>query len=72
MTENVKLIVQKLVSADRGEERVTMFECKTTGDLIIRFGGSYTLRASAGEMAALLLELSVNASAAAGGVIDVN
>jgi len=68
-----KLIVQKLVSADRGEERVTMFECRVTGDLIIHFGGgSYTLRAKAGEMAALLLELSVKASAAAGGVIDVD
>jgi|ETN01SMinimDraft_1059929.scaffolds.fasta_scaffold406346_1 hypothetical protein len=72
MTENVKLIVQKLVSADKGEERVTMFECRDTGDLIVRFGGSYTLRAKAGEMSALLLELSVNAAAAAGGVIDVD
>ncbi len=67
-----RLIVSKRVSADGREERVTMFECRVTGDLIVRFGGSYTLRASAGELAALLLELSVNASAAAGGVIDVS
>ena len=51
---NDKLIVQRRVSADRGEERVTMLECSVTGDIILRFGASYTLRAKAGEMAALL------------------
>ena len=69
---NDKLIVQRRVSADRGEERVTMLECPVTGDIILRFGGSYTLRAKAGEMAALLLDLSVNASATAGGVVHVD
>jgi hypothetical protein len=65
---NDKLILQRRVSTDSGGERVSMFECKSTGDLVIRFGSSYTLRASAGELAALLLDLSDNASATAGGL----
>ena len=65
---NDKLIVQRRVSADRGEERVTMLECSVTGDIILRFGASYTLRAKAGEMAALLTDLSKNAAAAGGGL----
>jgi hypothetical protein len=69
---NDKLIVQKRVSGDSGMERVTMLECRSTNDLILQFGSSYTLRASAGEMAALLLELSVNASSTAGGIINVD
>ena len=65
---NDRLIVQRRVSADGGAKRVTMLECPITGDIILRFGESYTLRAKAGEMAALLLELSVNAAATAGSV----
>lgn len=69
---NDKLIVQRQVSADRGDTRITMLECPITGDIILRFGASYTLRAAAGEMAALLMDLSVNASATAGGVLNVD
>ena len=69
---NDKLVVQKSVSADSGRKRVSMLECPYTGDIILKFGSSYTLRAAAGEMAALLLELSVQASAVAGGVVDVD
>ena len=67
---NDKLVVQKSVTADSGRQRVSLFESSHTGDLILRFGSSYTLRAPAGELSALLLELSVAANAAAGGVID--
>jgi|LWDU01.1.fsa_nt_gi hypothetical protein len=70
MTE--KLVVQKSIASDTGLVRITMVECAQTGDLTVRFGASYTLRAPAGELAALLLELSVVANAAAGGIIDVD
>jgi hypothetical protein len=69
---NDKLIVAKRVSADGGPQRVSMLECRATNDLILRFGSSYTIRASAGEMAALLLELSVNATQTAGGIVNVD
>ena len=67
---NEKLVVQKSISADGGRQRVSLLECQITGDLILRFGNSYTLRAPSGEMAALLLKISVEANAASGGVLD--
>jgi hypothetical protein len=69
---NDRLIVAKRVRSDGGDTRVTMIECTVTNDLILKFGSSYTIRASVGEMAALLLELSASASAAAGGDVDVD
>jgi hypothetical protein len=69
---NDRLIVAKRVRSDGGDTRVTMIECTVTNDLILKFGSSYTIRASVGEMAALLLELSASASATAGGDVDVD
>lgn len=42
------------IETDGGKKRVTVEKCTITGDAIIRFGSSYTLRAHMGEMEALL------------------
>jgi hypothetical protein len=49
-----KLLKQLSVSTDTGPQRVVVEECKVTGDVIVRFGNSYTLRAAAGEVKGLL------------------
>jgi hypothetical protein len=49
-----KLLKQLSVSTNGGRERVVVEECKVTGDVIIRFGNSYTLRAASGEVRGLL------------------
>jgi hypothetical protein len=38
------------VETDSGRQRVSIEKCTITGDAIIRFGSSYTLRAHSGEV----------------------
>jgi hypothetical protein len=49
-----RLIFQKSIESDGGVVRASLTECVITGELTLRFGNSYTLRAAAGELAGLL------------------
>ena len=53
-----KLIHTTRIRTDGGDERVNMLLCPTTGDVIIRFGKSYTLRMPPAEAAALFASLT--------------
>jgi len=53
-----KLIHTTRIRTDAGHTRVNMLLCPTTGDVIIRFGKSYTLRMPPAEAAALFMSLS--------------
>jgi len=63
-----KSILQKVVAAESGRVRINLSECHDSGTLVLRFGESYTLRLPAGEMAAVLRDMSKTAAAAAGDV----
>ena len=57
MSSYNRLLKQMSVETDGGKQRVSVEECKATKDIIIRFSGSYTLRAQPGELAGLLQSL---------------
>ena len=61
-----KLIHTERISADGGAVRINMLQCPSTGDVIVRFGKSYTLRMPPAEAAALFSTLSEIATEVAG------
>jgi hypothetical protein len=61
-----KLIHTESILADGGTVRINMLQCPSTGDVIVRFGKSYTLRMPPMEAAALFKTLSKTANDVAG------
>ncbi len=61
-----KLIHTESILADSGTVRINMLQCPSTGDIIVRFGKSYTLRIPPVEAAVLFETLSKTASDVAG------
>ena len=47
----MRLMKQGKLFTDSGWQHWSLFECKVTGDVVIKFGNSFTLRGSPGELA---------------------